>query len=385
MPIAFDASSAGSITTGNSISYSHTCSGSDRLLIVGISAADDDQRTISSMTYGGVAMTRAIRRVSTAGFDDHWIELWYLVNPATGSNTVSISLSGTVDRAAYSNALSLTGVDQTTPLDATNSAIGDSASPSVNVTTTVDNAWAVDYAISDDSGTGSSPGAGQTSFQNYNDTSDDHLTRGSYEGPRATPGSITMSWSGFPDDDWTMIAAAFRPTASSPQSLTLPHIASNSAFFSFSFTHVATIPFLSSASALYSPSIAVGSVSLPLPHISATNSLYNLIVVPGSVNITAPFIASIAELHAFSTLVVSNTSLPEIASVAQLYSPSVAVGAATLSLPQIPQVSPQLYAPIFAAGAWSVGLPFISSDNILYSPVFTRQLEPNELLLLGVG
>jgi len=70
-----------------SLTYTYTVgSGSNRLLlvsVVGDTAADD----ISSVTYGGAAMT-LVKKVQTPG--DRWHYLYYLLSPASGANNAVI-------------------------------------------------------------------------------------------------------------------------------------------------------------------------------------------------------------------------------------------------------------------------------------------------------
>lgn len=107
----------------------HTCSGSDRLLVV--EAAYKGQQEISGITFGGTALTL----LTTVDSQDNEpeIEVWYLVNPTTVANDVVVNLSKSLDYAIA--AISYTGVDQTTPIDGTGTtAEGKSTEASVIVT-----------------------------------------------------------------------------------------------------------------------------------------------------------------------------------------------------------------------------------------------------------
>lgn len=73
-------------------SWTHTTTGSNRLLIVSIIMDPTD--TTSSVTYAGVGMT-LLNAISTGGTGTQSrIETYYLLNPALGANTVSYNLSG---------------------------------------------------------------------------------------------------------------------------------------------------------------------------------------------------------------------------------------------------------------------------------------------------
>lgn len=75
------------VVTTNPQTFTHTVSSqSDRkLILVHCNRASD---TGSSVTYNGVAMTLILRSPSN---EQTFTEIWYLDNPATGSNTVSFN------------------------------------------------------------------------------------------------------------------------------------------------------------------------------------------------------------------------------------------------------------------------------------------------------
>jgi len=132
MALAFDAAVDGSIVIpGTSLTWAHTCTGSDRILLV---AAFDDSggaSLITGVTYNSVALTK-IAEVQV--LDNRWVTLWYLVAPATGSNNVVITASASTVIAGISG--SYTGAAQTGQPDsfATNTS---TASTSLTTTTTV--------------------------------------------------------------------------------------------------------------------------------------------------------------------------------------------------------------------------------------------------------
>lgn len=142
MAIAFDAQSkdSASFQSGTSFSWTHTCSGSDRYLIVSVFTFTP-AGTLTAPTYNGVSMTQ-IQVTDLSGSNKLW--LFGLVAPATGANTVSFSFSSSNSFVA-GVATSYTGVDQTNPLD--NSAIQNDISSGATydpaITTVADNCWVV--------------------------------------------------------------------------------------------------------------------------------------------------------------------------------------------------------------------------------------------------
>lgn len=139
MAIAFDASSQGQNGGGlATLTFSHTCSGSNRILFVN-TGCHTSIATITGVTYNGVAMTSVHAPITSP--DNFYMQLWYLLAPATGANNIVVTASaadGIVGEAA-----SYTGAAQTT-LDATSIAtLQPGTSFTQNITTVADNCWIV--------------------------------------------------------------------------------------------------------------------------------------------------------------------------------------------------------------------------------------------------
>ena len=136
--IAFDASAQATGGTSSPITWSHTCSTSDnRILFV----ATFSQGTISAVSYNSLALTKILDYDYTSPTGNG--ELWYLIAPATGANTVSITHSGSYTVAVSG---SYTGVNQTGFPDASDtqtSGAGDVTTLTSTVTTVADNCWLV--------------------------------------------------------------------------------------------------------------------------------------------------------------------------------------------------------------------------------------------------
>jgi hypothetical protein len=179
-------------------------------------ASVDSDLTITSVKDGSTNFTNA---TSTLGADTPTTgslrtELWYLLNPSIGSRTITITFTGTVNYAtAY--CVSLSGVNQITPVDAT-AGTGDAASAHTspvtqNITTAADNSWIID-SIYHKIGTTLTPGSGQTRISTElfpnggGDTSD-----ASYKGPITPAGSTSTSWTYSGADGYTISSASFKP------------------------------------------------------------------------------------------------------------------------------------------------------------------------------
>lgn len=207
--IAWDSSSnSGYQAAASTYNWSHTCSGNDRYLVVGISMLSLAQ-TVSSITYNSVPLTLIGVRNSVSGAAR--IELWGLLAPSLGTNVIEVTLTGAIASAGLAS--SYTAVHQTSPIEAFNSAqatnIG-AADATVDVTTVADLDWCVDIVASDD--TAITVGAGQT--QTGNVTGAGGSGAMSYEGPKTPPGSVTMSWANVGAlATWTIGSVALRPVS----------------------------------------------------------------------------------------------------------------------------------------------------------------------------
>lgn len=131
MAIAFDASSSG---TGNPIpAITHTCTGSNLLLLAGIRS----QSNTTTASYNSVAMTRIGSAFNVGGTD--WDHFFYLLGPSTGANSLTFANLGA--GSSWAAAASYTGVSQSGQPDSSSSNNGSSTTPSASTTTIADNSW----------------------------------------------------------------------------------------------------------------------------------------------------------------------------------------------------------------------------------------------------
>lgn len=138
MAIAFDATATGVVNPGTSLTFAHTCTGSNRILFLHIQTNSDNTPTdLTSVQYAGQNMTLIDRRSISA---TEFVYLYYIVAPATGANNVVISRS--TSGFTSGNSASYTGASQSGVPDAftTNSGAVNLATA---VTTIADNCWTV--------------------------------------------------------------------------------------------------------------------------------------------------------------------------------------------------------------------------------------------------
>lgn len=165
MAVAFDAVSSGGGTSqsGNgTITLSHTCTGSNLLLIVGVANDAGGSAGVSGITYNGTSMTALASINNSDSFANILINTYYLIAPSTGANNIVVTRSGSPVTNSSVCGISFTGVDQTTPLGtaATNTQ-NNGSTPSVTVAGAT-NDIIVDFQAILNSPTTATAGSGQT-------------------------------------------------------------------------------------------------------------------------------------------------------------------------------------------------------------------------------
>lgn len=182
--VSFDATSNSQTENAASLSWSHTCSGSNRGLLIGSGNWDDD--TFSQHTYNSVALTLERTDGDTTTTTSR---IGSLIAPATGSNTATVEFSvGTPDIVA--GALSVTGANQTDLVTGATGSTGTAQVPSDTVTSDSNDLVFDNLSWWDGTPMDPSVGASQTERWENRGTSDE-FDAGSTE-PGAA--SVTMSW-----------------------------------------------------------------------------------------------------------------------------------------------------------------------------------------------
>jgi len=202
--VAVDSTSTGS-TTGSTLNISHTTSGSNRLMLVGVSIGEDFPPSVSSITYDGSKLTSEGFVVSS---DGGTVEIFSLVAPSVGTFDVIVTLSGAGD--ANVGVMTFTDVDQTTPLGTFASASGDDTNGTVAVSSAADELVfgvvtvnALDQNLV--------PGAGQTEQW-------DLFTGVESNGGASTEAgaaSVDMSWTWTDSTGWAIGGISIKPVSSS--------------------------------------------------------------------------------------------------------------------------------------------------------------------------
>lgn len=169
LPIAFDNVTSPSNVNAGSLTYAHTINTSSfTLLFVGVTKSQS--QSISSVTYAGVGMTKIGSSVNVPG-DTRDVNLYFLFNPAGGTNNVVITLSGT--GSIFSEAASYVNTASSQPDNNTSNTLNSNGTLTTTLTPVVSNCWAVVYgyqtSTSLTAGTGSTyRGGGQSAIFDSN-------------------------------------------------------------------------------------------------------------------------------------------------------------------------------------------------------------------------
>ena len=208
MPI-FDSAASPPEARGAASSYTwaHTCSGSNRYLVVCVSMNGTDS-TVTGATYNGVALTQLVRLTRSS---IEVLEYWYLINPPTGTHNIVVTKGGTVPgRPTVCGSRSYTGVNQTTPHGSTSSANGTTATPTLTIATASDDlvvdALSAKAAVGSDSETPTSPSTGRyvaTEFTTFG------IVGAGSDSP-GTGATVTMAYSTAPANSWILFAVPLK-------------------------------------------------------------------------------------------------------------------------------------------------------------------------------
>ena len=212
------ASGSGEVVGGTTITWAHDVgTGSGRVLVVVV--ALNNTRTVSGVTYNGVAMTQmwskqesALGAISSAGY--------ILANPASGSNNVVVTASGTMD-VGLASAQSWDGGQAVTAsaFRTAATAEGPTTSPAT-CTVDVTNAQVGDVIV-DGLATGGNTATPAFTSRNVQTTTD-NLSEGT-QSTAGTGSTVTMSWTHEAGEQiWALGAAALIPGAGGGGSVAMP-------------------------------------------------------------------------------------------------------------------------------------------------------------------
>jgi len=194
---------------GTSVSWTHVVAGSLRLMLIGVSIRTTTV-VVNSITAGTKS---AVFIRADANSTLIRAELWYVLNPDLGSQTVTVNLSGTSKAAGGS--CSYTGVDQSSPFDTNVDGTGTSTTPNSTISLADVNEWTFHNIAWQGTATVSSHDSGQTHRWSQVTTGGSAATRNTSHGDdkaETTSGNKTYQITISASSAWVFQIVAFKPS-----------------------------------------------------------------------------------------------------------------------------------------------------------------------------
>ncbi|MGH7701794.1 MAG: hypothetical protein ACREMO_01780, partial [Gemmatimonadales bacterium] len=199
------------------MTWAHTCSGSNRILIVGVAIRQNTGgEFVDSITYNGVNLTfvDGISYVTNTSIRG---EMWQLVAPATGPHNIIVTINpngGSGAQAIAGGAQSFTGVHQTTPLGTPATAQNENTTSTVVVSSAAGEV-VVDIVAQKQNSSGGTMSADAPQVERWNQIT----TKGTISanarsgGSTKVPGaaSVTMSWTVTSIVRWAIVGVSLKP------------------------------------------------------------------------------------------------------------------------------------------------------------------------------
>lgn len=206
--VVFDFSSSATTgaSTAQTLSWTHTTGGTERILVVGVSV--NTNTLVSSITYGGLPLTKI---TALENGNAVRVSLWYLLNPPTGSQTVTVNMLAAARFVA--GAHSYAGVNQQAPFGTPVTSRGNGTSASLAISSNINEIVVDVVARRGDLTTNPiTAGGGQTTRWNTRTTVNSG-TNGITGGGSSKAGapSITTSWSWPATRAWAMAGISLKP------------------------------------------------------------------------------------------------------------------------------------------------------------------------------
>jgi len=206
-PALFDAASSATLSGAGTLTWTHTASGAERCVLVGVSWTGNlGEETLDSVRYGG----RDMEPVATANFT----ALFRLVNPPAGQQAIVVSFNPTAFVYAVGGAVSAFAIHQGTPLGTVQTAQATSASPSVSVGATITGGIVVDtLGVGDLPAPVSATVGSAPQVQRWNDANltGPFFTRGAGSTKPGTGAAVVMSWTLSQSKSWGLIGVELKP------------------------------------------------------------------------------------------------------------------------------------------------------------------------------
>lgn len=206
MAIALDTTSGNNGSAGTTVTFSHTCTGTDLMLVVFVAV----QSGTPSVTYNGVSMTQ----VAVESSGNPLTYMFVLENPATGAHDVVVTKGSGVQTGA--NAISFTGAQS---YDDTSTAAGNSTSASCTVQTNRSSGYTVVGVVATNPSSLTYTGSGTAFGARQQNTANPNLMACAYQSFSGGSDN-TETWTLGVSREWSMcgieiyqVPASFKPVS----------------------------------------------------------------------------------------------------------------------------------------------------------------------------
>jgi hypothetical protein len=205
VPPEHDANSFTNGTGVTTLTLVHTCgSGANRALLISAGSGEDSEvnRDVATVTVNGSLATLMVKTN-----DGTWTfnSGWYYVAPNVGTNHILVTYINPQDQAC-AGAMSLTGVNQTTPVDTAVANAGSGTTPSVTASSATTDLVVASLTTDDDGTSFDITGGGTLRWKVSQVGSDTGYAQGTYEGAA----SVATSWT-TTDEFYSVWAVSVNP------------------------------------------------------------------------------------------------------------------------------------------------------------------------------
>jgi hypothetical protein len=202
----FGTNSTHASSTANPATFSFACAAEDTVLVLMLKVDGGTDRTGGAPDYAGLTMTQASTTQKGAASPEASCELWYLVNPPTGTYTVSIPNAGSLT-VWHMAATARAKPGGKSAFDAAAGAGTTAANPSPGAVTTTEDGDALFAVVATGAQTWAPSAQAGTVLNNNDDGA--HGTGRQYLMQSAL-GAVTLNWTFATSDDYGAVVAAFK-------------------------------------------------------------------------------------------------------------------------------------------------------------------------------
>jgi hypothetical protein len=210
MALRYALGQARASSASNPITFSYTVNTGDRVVVLLLKVNGATDRAGGAPTWGSATFTQANATQKAAASPEASCEIWYLLNPEPGTQTLTIPNTGALT-IFYTVGLGQDPNNKRVAFDSANGGNATSSNPTPGAVTTGDDG-ALLFAITAGGWQTWNPSAQAGTAINNND--DGAHGEGSQYLEQAVHASVTLNWTFGTSDDWGAVVAAFTPLPS---------------------------------------------------------------------------------------------------------------------------------------------------------------------------